>query len=295
MPTITAVIPTYNRSKTIGRALGSVFAQTRPPEEVIVIDDASTDDTIEVIKQFPIVKLLRTETNQGAAHARNVGIQQAKGDYIAFLDSDDLWHRNKLELQEQYLNENPDTILTVCGVTVHKREEATRYIPCPTSPPESGWSFDELQTHAFSTPTWLARRTALFDAGLFDESLPNREDLDLLAKLLAVGQINGINEPLLIKHTGDDSLDADSSRLLVSVSTLLERHETIWQRSTKTAILNYRHLARIHFQQGDMKQGRLVLRQALKLSKPDPVLYSAYLLSYLGKNCYLALQRYFGN
>ncbi|MDJ0512494.1 MAG: glycosyltransferase family A protein, partial [Methyloceanibacter sp.] len=93
---VTAIIPAYNRSHCIGRALESVFAQTLPPDETIVVDDASTDDLAAALAPFgDRIRRVRHESNQGAAAARNTGLQAATGDWVAFLDSDDVWHRDK--------------------------------------------------------------------------------------------------------------------------------------------------------------------------------------------------------
>lgn len=114
-PQISIIIPTYNRKSHLGRALESVWGQTESSYEVIVIDDGSTDGTTEWLhSSHPQVRVIQLSDNQGAAAARNVGIRQAKGQWIAFLDSDDQWLPDYLEAQTQALKQHPDSVLAYC-------------------------------------------------------------------------------------------------------------------------------------------------------------------------------------
>src|SRR5215510_16423618 len=99
-PTVSVIIPTFNR-QTIGRALSSVLRQSRKDLEVIIVDDASTDNSLDQVCRSDDrrIKIIAHRVNRGAAAARNTGIRAARGNYIAFLDSDDLWAPNKLERQ----------------------------------------------------------------------------------------------------------------------------------------------------------------------------------------------------
>src|SRR3990170_2838516 len=108
MPKVSVIIPTYNREKYIVETLQSVFAQTFTDYEVIVIDDGSTDNTADVLRPYLDRIVYIRKPNGGQGSARNVGIKVAKGEYIAFLDSDDLWMPEKLELQVKYLDNNKD-------------------------------------------------------------------------------------------------------------------------------------------------------------------------------------------
>ena len=102
------VIPTYNCAEYLKRALSSVFSQTYQDFEIIVVDDGSTDDTSKVMQSFPGVKYIFTKENHGVSRARNEGLTHAKGRYICFLDSDDLWDEKKLQVQLQWMEENID-------------------------------------------------------------------------------------------------------------------------------------------------------------------------------------------
>jgi len=106
MVTFSVIIPTYNREAVIARAIESVLKQTYKFYEVIVVDDASTDSTNEIVSKYPEVKYIKHSINMNGACARNTGIEAASNDYIAFLDSDDVWLINKLELVSQFIIKN---------------------------------------------------------------------------------------------------------------------------------------------------------------------------------------------
>ncbi|HTN74933.1 MAG TPA: glycosyltransferase family A protein [Pirellulaceae bacterium] len=122
-PTITALIPCYNRQATIARAIESVLAQTIPVTEILVIDDGSRDDSAAVAAAFgQPVRVIRT-LNNGAAVARNNGLSEAQGEWIAFLDSDDYWHPHKLELQLAAAERYPDANLIFCDTRSLQAEQ----------------------------------------------------------------------------------------------------------------------------------------------------------------------------
>ncbi len=107
------VIPVYNGARTIVRTINSVLAQSYPPNEVIVVDDASTDGTCSLVegKYMSKVQLISLQVNGGSSAARNEGMELATGDYIAFIDADDTWHADKLQLIARALRDNPNIVL----------------------------------------------------------------------------------------------------------------------------------------------------------------------------------------
>jgi len=116
MKRISVVIPSYNYARFVREAIDSALAQTYPPLEVIVVDDGSTDATPEVLASYgDRIRVIR-QRNEGVARARNAGIATARGDYVAFLDADDVWHPRKLELQIARFDGDPSLGLVHCGV-----------------------------------------------------------------------------------------------------------------------------------------------------------------------------------
>lgn len=290
MARVSVIVPTFNRVATVGRALSSILGQTVVPDEVIVVDDGSTDGTVDMVRRFPGVKLICLEVNAGAAHARNVGIRAATGDFVAFLDSDDLWLCNKLEVQLAEMNERHAPLLLASGVTVHRLEGGTDYYQGSASKAPGRWTFEDFQNYSFSTPTWLVKRQAVLDAGLFDESLPNREDLDLLARLNEAGEIGVVTQPLVVKYNLADSLDADPERLARSLEILFSRYPDKWCESNRLAVRNCRRLARIAFSAGDVDNARRALRRALEFRFFTPMVWLMLGASFLGTPMYFRMQ-----
>ena len=262
---ISAILPTYNRAHTLGRALASVFAQSRAADEVIVVDDGSTDGSPAVLARFPQVRLLRLPDNGGAARARNRGVAEARGDCIAFIDSDDEWLPGKLAAQVARWERVTGLALLGTGVTLHRTGGAVQRLSLPEQPPAHGWSFDDLHRYPFSTSTWLVDRQALLDAGGFDEQLPNCEDLDLLARLVMRGaRIEMLPDALMTKHNQPDGLDADLARRRRSYATLCERHRALWSRDARVAAATQRRLAELHLAAGDLPRARAALAEAAR-------------------------------
>lgn len=290
MTTISAVLPTYNRAHTLERALTSVFSQTRLPDEVLVVDDGSTDATGELVSRFPKARLLRLPRNQGAAHARNEGVRCARGDFIAFLDSDDQWAPGKLAAQLNRLAARPDLGLLCTGIEVHTRDGAVR-AHVPTQAP-AAWSFAELHTYPFSTSTWMMRRAVFLDAGGFDASLPNCEDLDFLARIVSLGHaIEILPEALVTKYNQEDGLDTNLPRRAASLATLFGRHERMWRQAPAAAARTHRRLASMHARSGDIVSARRSLRQALSYEPWHVKAWLLFLLSFLGSRVNLAVRR----
>jgi glycosyltransferase involved in cell wall biosynthesis len=267
MTTVTAIVPTYNRADTLARALASVFAQRRAPDEVLIVDDGSldADATAAVVARFPAARRIRLEQNGGAGRARNAGVRQAKGELIAFLDSDDAWRPDKLARQ---LAELRDAELLCTGITVHER--SGRVTDYPGSPPRSaaGWSFADFQAYPFAPTTWLIRRRVLDEAGGFDESLRNCEDLDLLARL-AHRRIRVLPDVLAVKHNRADSLDAALARTADSYQILLQRHAAIWARAPAAAARGCCRVAHMHVDAGELAQARRALLRGLRHAPAD--------------------------
>ena len=185
-PLVSVVIPTYNRAALLDEALSSAGAQvgagTLFDVEIVVVDDASSDETPAAVRRHPTVRYIRHATNRGGSAARNTGIAASSGSLIAFLDDDDLWLPNKLALQVPVLEAHPDA----GGVYSHMRlsdEQGGSLWPDRTRT-ESGFMFRELLLDNFMlTPTVLVRREAFGKAGYFDEQLTSSQDYDMLLRL----------------------------------------------------------------------------------------------------------------
>lgn len=161
---VSVIVPAFNAAATLPRALTSVFVQTRLPAEVIVVDDASSDQTWDVLRQFCFehpelqVKTLRLERNGGVAGARNAGWALAAQKYIAFLDADDAWHPRKLELQHRWMSRNPKVMLCGHRCEIFGGPEAVAELPVGDVPVLFYGLGRFLVANRISTPTVMLKR-----------------------------------------------------------------------------------------------------------------------------------------
>jgi glycosyltransferase involved in cell wall biosynthesis len=198
---VSAVIPTFDRAGPLRRALASVFAQTRPADEVIVVDDGSCDDTAtRVAADFPEVTLIRQE-HGGVSRARNRGVAAASGTWVAFLDSDDEWVPEKLARQCQALARQREYPL--CHTDEIWIRGGRRVNPRLCHDKHGGWIFRHcLPLCAISPSSAMIRRDTFEALGGFDESLPACEDYDLWLRLCARYPVLLVDEPLVVKYGG---------------------------------------------------------------------------------------------
>jgi glycosyltransferase involved in cell wall biosynthesis len=225
-PLVSVIIPTYNRAGLVRQAVASVKAQTFRDFEVVVVDDGGTDGTYEVLSADCELRVLRHPHRQGVAAARNLGVAAARGEWLAFLDSDDLWLPDKLARQISWLEGAPE--LLICqtdetwvrrGVRVNKpaahRKVAGRiFLP-------------SLARCMISPSAVMLHRRLLQDHGAFDETLPAAEDYDLWLRLTWRYEVGLVDEPLVIKRGGHpDQLSAqwgiDRFRIRALVKLLAE-------------------------------------------------------------------------
>ncbi|WP_332899995.1 glycosyltransferase family 2 protein [Haladaptatus sp. CMSO5] len=220
MPTVSVVIPTYNRSEEVTHAIDSVLAQTYDDFELLVVDDGSTDDTKEVVTGYDDdrVKFIEHEENQGAPAARNTGIEHAEGEYVAFLDSDDEWLPLKLERQVDYLESKGDGWVAVyCDVDMKTkgtsgpmRSLAASFLSKsdPETPTEGG---DELveevladRLHTSAGSTLMVRTDVARKIEGFDTTFRRFQDPEFLMRVLREGKLAHVAEPLVVRHESGD-------------------------------------------------------------------------------------------
>jgi len=216
-PLVSVVLPTYNRAQTLARAIRSVLNQGHQNLEVIVVDDGSRDNTAEVMATFddPRVRYARLERNQGASAARNHGLSLARGDYIAFQDSDDEWLLDKLERQVAAAQEagTPDVAVFHVKV-VYGRDENRVYGPgrvcCVPRLSEAEHERDFVKiTHRqnlMSPQTLMFSRSVLEKIGPFDHLLKNSVDWDFSLRLVRHAKVVFIDYPLVMTYIQDDSI-----------------------------------------------------------------------------------------
>jgi len=210
---ISAVIPTYNHAHYLPQAVESVLAQTRPPDEVIVVDDGSCDETPAVVQAYaPGVRYIRQE-NRGLSAARNTGMREASNEWVAFLDADDWWLPDKLRMQEAALAANPSAVLCYCGVLYHHSDGTTSERRA-TNP---GSVMPELRLRNCVTGSGSAvclRRSVLMALGGFGEHLTAYEDWDAWIRLAVRYPFTAVSEPLACIRVTPNSMSQNLDRML---------------------------------------------------------------------------------
>jgi len=183
MPVITVAIPTYNRSSLVRQAVESVLAQTFTDLDIVVIDDGSTDDTRSVIEAFVDRRVrYHYKENGGCASARNAGIQQARGEYFAYLDSDDLWPENFLDEMLKQLKDNPQYSCVYCPIE-KVFPDGSRKGSYDARQCRSGWITRDLFKTSFIWIQAAVFRTEALKSFVFDDSMRNGADTDALLRL----------------------------------------------------------------------------------------------------------------
>ena len=200
MKSVSVVIPAYNASATIADAVASVRAQTVRPLEIIIVDDCSKDDTVQRVEALagPDLILIRSPQNGGGGAARNRGIDAARGDFVAFLDSDDLWVPHKLAKQLAALEQETGNAFSFSAL-LHTNEYGEQRV-LPRRPPGAGESIADYMLkagHVVQTSTLMVPRGMLGQCR-FNERLRRFQDVDFVLRLATAGMSAAyVNEPIV--------------------------------------------------------------------------------------------------
>lgn len=221
-PEVSVIIPTYNRAASIGDSVTSVLNQTFQDFEIIIVNDGSTDETEKSVSEFSDtrIKLISHESNKGAAAARNTGIIASQGNLIAFLDSDDRWLPEKLQIQIDYLKISPEN--GSCSTGYYKYQSPIGFIASYPINLESDCLKHLLTTMDLSFGTTLLVRKDCFEkTGLFDANFPRHEDWDWVLRYIKYYKHHVIQQPLveIVRSSGVDPEKIEKANML-----LLEKH-----------------------------------------------------------------------
>lgn len=219
---VSVVIPYYNRKKTLPRALDSVCNQSCQDFEIILVNDGSTDNSEliveEYIKQHPEVRFKHIyQVNMGPSGARNTGVQNAKGRYIAFLDSDDAWEPSKLEIQVEYMEKHPDVAITGTNYFIVKGRKWLRYSLKPEI--TEAYFYRMLFKIVFATPTVLIRSEVFWHDNIWFRAGKNQgEDILLFLQIIRKHRGVRLSKPLAsifkLDYGEEGCLTSDISKLL---------------------------------------------------------------------------------
>jgi glycosyltransferase involved in cell wall biosynthesis len=220
---VSVIIPTHNYAHFLPETLASVLAQEYQCREIIVVDDGSTDDTRQVLEPFRKDVCYLVQPNQGPAAARNNGIRSARGEYIALLDADDIWHPAKLRLQVQCLREHPEVSLAATELFLDRPQPW----PAPDEQPRASplvFSLEDVVLRTrFACSSVVVRKNCLDAVGLFDPTLRLVEDRDLWIRLASRWPVVKLPQPLLWCRPHPDSLSAHAGRMEAAERHVLQK------------------------------------------------------------------------
>ena len=232
--TISVVIPAYNAQAHIARAIDSVLAQTLPPDEIIIVDDGSTDNTANIVKSYGDKVTYIHQPNSGSGATRNAGINAATSEWIAFLDSDDQWLPEKLQLQTEYLQNHPNLNWAHSNFYTFSQSRNTNQISRDAQKAAEllkEKTYFENYFHSFAAgfPAWtstiIAKRDIILQTGPFDPSLPLAQDIDLWFKIAYTHPAVGyIPQPLAIYNTETPNSNVKKFTDISYICNLLDIH-----------------------------------------------------------------------
>lgn len=201
-PLVSVVVPTYNRAALLPRAVRGALNQSYRHLELLIIDDASSDDTAAVVAEIgdPRVRYLRQAQNGGVAAARNRGLREAKGALIAFLDSDDEWMPNKLERQVDLMRRRPDKVALVHSGVLEHGADGDRIVHRPQHRGDVWHEMLHWNAVGSAASGVVIRREVVETVGLFDASLPAIEDYDYWTRVSRFYELDFVSEPLIVYH-----------------------------------------------------------------------------------------------
>ena len=257
---VSVIIPTYNRVNTIRKAVESVLEQTYKDIELLIVDDGSTDGTFEVLKEIQNkdkrVVVLKHEQNKGACAARNTGIINAKGDYIAFQDSDDIWMRDKLEKQMNVM-EKEDVDVCFCQVETI-RNGRKMFMPTVFAPGVQ----KELNTvFSISMVTLLLKKNVIL-GNMFDEKMPRLQDFDLMVRVARNNKLFYLNIPLVQMILSSDSITNQNEKLLYACEMLYSKYPNLKKEYPKACFQIAKVLLKTSFNE-NLKMRNEMIKQAL--------------------------------
>ncbi len=288
--TVSVIIPTYNRAGFVGEAIESLRSQTRPPDEIIVVDDGSTDHTAEVLSRFDSCISVITQPNAGLSAARNTGLRAATGDLIALLDSDDTLLPKSIERRAETLEKysHIDVVYSNVLMVSAEGQPLALYTQVRPGPRPSGIVFfEQARANLMPVHAFMFRRRCLDDVGLFDEQLPSLEDYDFWLRMAARFQFMYLDEPLaryrvhggMMTRTNLDQRHINEATIHRRIFDMPSFDRLTLAEKSRVCVEHGNRLAML----GQMREARQWYARAISASRASlrPYLFAAFTL--LGK------------
>jgi glycosyltransferase involved in cell wall biosynthesis len=286
-PLVTIIIPTFNRAYILPRAIESILNQTMKDWELLIIDDGSTDNTEKLIVTFQEksknIIYIKQPFNKGVTAARNVALSRARGIYIAFLDSDDVWMPEKLQKQTAILDSKPEVGLVYTGAIFVNDRTGEKRIKHTTV--EGDIHAQEIIDNPIGSPSRVILRKEVFSTvGLFDEQFSNLEDWEMWIRITRKYSVAAINKPLINYTESDDSMSINPQKLIEGYKKLWDKYPV----ETSTPVVRSAHYLRLGHRlcyYGSSKEGRFYIKKALQI-KPSIKNMGMYIVSLLPLKIY---------
>lgn len=295
-PSVSVIIPTYNRATLIKRSIQSVLKQTFDDFEVIVVDDASSDNTEEVIASLQDVRIryFRHESNRGGSAARNTGIEKAQGDLIAFQDSDDEWLPDKLEKQVKTIQQADPSVGLVYTGFWRIQGDTKEYLPGPHIKKTEGDIHQELLKGNFiTTQAVLVKKECFQKVGGFDDSLPRFQDWELFLRIAKHYEFRYIAEPLVISYFTEGSISSKPQAMIEAFEIILDKHIDDYRLHKTLYATMLSNLANLYRQDKNVKKTRQYLLKSFLISRRPGILV-AILSTFLGIRLHNLYWEYIG-
>lgn len=266
-PLVSVIIPTCNRSNLVERAIRSILAQTYADFELIIVDDASADDTRNAVVRFDDIRIqyIRHDRNRGGPAARNTGIRRARGKYIALLDDDDEWHTTKLEKQVNAFKEAANGVgFIYSGFEV--RDENGEVVRTTLPALRGNLHMNLLRRNMIggsSVP--LIKRECFDKVGFFDESLTSCQDWDMWLRISSSYEFDFVPEILARVYFHGDQISEDFSSLIPGRSRMIEKHMDEFRKHPEILVIHLKRMGKMHCINGTWKEAAQWFSQAVKV------------------------------
>jgi glycosyltransferase involved in cell wall biosynthesis len=288
-PLVSIVIPTYNRARLLRRAIQSVLNQTYQNFELIIVDDYSTDNTESMVKSFrdDRIRYLQHSKNRGAVAARNTGIKAAKGEYIAFQDSDDVWLPEKLDKQiRAFISGSPSIgVVYTSYLLLGENGDRFYYPPSDVKLTEGDLYYPLLECNFIGTPTAVVKKACFEKVGVF-ENFPRLQEWSLWLRISRHFCFRHIDEPLVIAYTQPDSISHNLDALIAARKLFLTKYFVEISRNSRILRRHYFEIGTFLFLNKETKSGRDYFFRAIATNPFDIKLILSAFTSLFGLKAY---------
>ena len=290
-PTVSVIIPTYNRANLIEKAIKSVLKQIYKDFEIIVVDDGSTDNTGEIIRGFKdkrVRYIKKYKENKGSSVARNIGIKVARGKYIAFLDSDDEWLPEKLDKQIKVLQSESPEVGVVYSNLLYIDENGKNMSKF-RNPKKEGYIYEDLlgNNYVGTDSTLLIRKECFNRVGLFDDLLNTQQDWDMWIRIAKYYRFVLIKIPLVKYRLHSNQISRNLELKIITANRILVKYANELEKRRGVHSKHYFYIGIRFCRIGKTKEGRRYLLKAISLYPFCIRYYICLFASLFGPKCFI--------